>query len=201
MIDATDDMWSAIEHLPTGAECLFRGQVLKVVPTPFGKGLGRHPTTKVSIREALSIETVNKNPRILVLVGSSSHAFGIGAVPQAHRAREMRPSPMADRVEKFTRARCSDKLSRASAAYSYEHCLDPDFTGGYFRQWDGDHFVFGADLDYTPGTLAAVLDSFMDCRPTGSRIKRIDVNGHPVREFARAPSDRDTEHQPKEATT
>lgn len=140
-------------------------------------------------RAKKAIEFLDANPVALdIVTGEQSNAFGINSCvyigwaqgSEATGAVIERLARFADEVSGQLVGSRAGTIFNFRARFTLEHFKDKGFTGGFFQCHD--EFPRGClSLDYTPATLAEVINWFFDW--TGNReTQRITIGGKPVQD-------------------
>lgn len=131
----------------------------------------RRPDVCTDERElAQAITWADANPHAWdIVTHQRSKAFGLGSsVYIGWAQRSMAPEAILERLSHFHRLATGAEphLSAShiqcwAARHTFERYRDKGFTGGFFQQHDERHARLCMTLDYTPDTLAEVIDRFI----------------------------------------
>lgn len=138
---------------------------------------------------ASAIAWADRHPQAWdIVTGTRSKAFGLGSCVYIGWAqRGLAPEAILERLSHFHRLATGTEphlgashLQCWAARHSFERCRDGGFTGGFFQQWDERHPRLCMTLDYTPATLAEVLERFLRWCGTLHHAERVTVDGKTV---------------------
>lgn len=142
-----------------------------------------------------AIAWADANPHVWKIVtGTKSKAFGRGSCVYIGWAQKsMAPEAILERAHHFHQLVTGREphlgpshIMVWRAQFTFKHFKDAGFTGGFFQQHDGAHPRHCLSLDYTPDTLAEVIDRFLAWCGRDYQTARVTVDGTVVREVGGA---------------
>ena len=128
-----------------------------------------------------------------VVTHAKSKAFGLGSCEYIGWAqRGMAPEAILERASHlYGLATGRDAFQSPASIFAWkarftlEHYREPGFTGGLFRQHDGQFHRLCMTLDYTPETLGCVVSRFIDWCGHDYRTEYVTLNSEIVRRLDR----------------
>jgi hypothetical protein len=124
-----------------------------------------------------------------VVTHAKSKAFGIGSCEYIGWAqRGMAPAAILERASHLHGLATGRDAFQGPASifawkahYTLDRYREPGFTGGLFRQHDGQFHRLCLTLDYTPGTLGEVVTRFIEWCGHTYRTEYVTLNSEIVR--------------------
>ena len=127
-----------------------------------------------------------------IVTHAKSKAFGLGSCEYIGWAqRGMAPEAILERASHLHGLATGRDAFQGPASifawkarFTLEHYREPGFTGGLFRQHDGQFHRLCMTLDYTPETLGDVVSRFIDWCGRDYRTEYVTLNCEIVRRLA-----------------